>query len=279
MYFLIPDMRYYFKILILFANFIYSTEILSAGTLEVSVPDTSINRGGINNIGIKIDALDVEGRIIESVFEYNAYVLDIKDHFETEDAILDSFRVTSDLTNIEKAILTVKLYFKQNIQSTVANIFVEGLAGADTTTVLKPVKVLIDDSDFSESVFREGRINVKSFAVVPGISEGLGQNRPNPFSDYTTFPFGINKDSEINFSVFGLSGRRILDDSGINKIFKVLITNEQGETIEDYNGVLLKRGNYTLTLQPYSWELSSGAYYIVLKTESGVYKTNFMYIK
>lgn len=251
-------------------------------SIEISVGDTVINRSKTVWIPVnfKFDKPVLEG-LISFEFIYNAMVIDIKE-FNTQvptNPIIESIIYSNNLNDLTKAILTVEFRLKQSTSLGTFYIELEGLAAADTSTLLTPVSAKLDSNDFQTSKFSEGLILVRSLSVVPGISEGLGQNRPNPFSDYTNFNIGLNKESKISFSIYGTGGHKLFDDDNLLSIFKVTFLNESGEVIEDYRSIDLPRGNYLLSLQPISWMLASGNYFIVLTTSSGVYKSNFMYIK
>jgi hypothetical protein len=264
------------------ALFLASLSCTYSQDIDLSINDTTINRGGINIIQINFASNGLNSNKFISEYTFNANVIDIKNN-NTELAqndYIDSIHISTDLSNLSESVLKISVLFKENFPSSGSiNIAVEGLAGSDTVTFLTPVKALVDNIEIENVNFIAGRISVNSSIIVPGITEGLYQNRPNPFSDYTAFPFGLNKDSEISFSIYGHGGRNVYNQSKLTDIFKVAIIDENGEVINDFKDKILKRGNYKLTLQPYSWQLASGAYYIVMTTESGAYKTNFIYIK
>ena len=251
-------------------------------SIKINISDTTINRGGVNRININFDSDITFGGIFYSEYTFNANVIDIKPWNPDlpKNEFVEYIELTTDLSDLKNSVLKVKIKFKQEvILKSYFVIEIEGLAGADTVTMLTPVKASLDSTNINLQNTRAGRITVRSSSVVPGIIEGLGQNRPNPFFSSTIFPFGLNVDSGISFSVYGLGGRKILDDDNITEIFKVSISNENGEITYDYKDKVFKRGNYELSLEPFSWQLASGTYFIVMKTESGTYKTNFMYIK
>jgi hypothetical protein len=250
-------------------------------SIVVEVRDTSIARGGTNMIPVNVQYNGAVKGILELELKFNAFVIDIK-QFDDETPIngfVSNVEYSTDLSDLKNAILRIKAVFLSEVARGNFWVKVEGLAGADTTTFLTPIKAKIDSIDFPVSTLTAGKITVRSSSIIPGINEGLGQNRPNPFSDWTTFNIGLNKESTVKFSVFSLNGKKLLDENNLLEAFKISLMNETGETINDYSFTKIPRGNYRLSLQPYSWMLSSGTYAIILTTESGVYKTNFMYIK
>jgi hypothetical protein len=262
--------------------FVLFTGAAISQPLEVSIRDTTIDRGIRSSICTwfkpygRIDTYDK----LYIEYSFNANVLNIDTlNFKDTNPFVDSVSVEIDLSDLNNAVLKISFDEKGNFGLAGLCLFVEGLAGADTVTMLTPTKIVIDDIEIKDVTFVPGKITVRSSSVIPGITEGLQQNRPNPFSDWTSFPFGLNKDSEISFAVYGAGGRKLLDEDNLTKIFKVQISTEDGEQLSEYKNIVFKRGNYTLSLQPYSWELASGPYFIIMKTESGVYKANFMYIK
>lgn len=273
-------MKFILRNFLIFVIFIISYQGLCSQSLNIFRPDTTIDRGGLNYINFIFTPVNLSGKKLITEFTYNANVVDFKiADIKLINANAISISAENDLSDLNNAILRFTFEYSNNIAVTLFSIGCEGLAGADTVTTLQHFKTTLDDETINSTNLSGGKIVVRSSSVLPGIAEGLGQNRPNPFSDWTTFPFGINKESTISFAVYGLGGRKILDDNNIADIFKVQIINESGEMIEDYREKSFPRGNYRLSLQPYSWQLSSGTYFIVMKTESGVYKTNFMYVK
>ena len=267
--------------LLIFVSILVGFGNLHSQSIEISVRDTVINRGGTNVIPIHFVPQNPIIGELNTEFIFNANVIDIKEIVaivpDNGSVVINNYKF--DLVDLNNAKLIITAHILQEVELVSYYIRIEGLAGADTVTMLTPVKATIDGVNITETNFKAGKITVRSSAVIPGITEGLGQNRPNPFSAWTTFPFGLNKDSDLSFAVYGMGGRKILDDDNFNEIFNVQIINEQGEVFDDYKGKILKRGNYRLSLHPNSWDLSSGTYFIVMKTESGVYKTNFMYVK
>ncbi|MBX3042653.1 MAG: hypothetical protein KIT33_01015 [Candidatus Kapabacteria bacterium] len=276
-------MKYIQTILLIFVIILVCFGNLNSQNIEISVQDTVIDRGGTNGVLFQLKLNNTSIKEIITEFTFDANVIDIKagPWIKMHDnPFIDSILIATDLTNLDNARAIIHFWFPEVFTEFINwGIPVEGLAGADTVTMLTPVKALIDGVEILETNFKAGKITVRSSSVVPGITEGLGQNRPNPFSDWTTFPFGINKETRISFAVYAIGGRQILDNSNINNIFKVQITDESGSIINDYENIKFSRGNYRLSLQPFSWELASGAYFIIMKTESGVFKTNFMYVK
>ena len=73
----------------------------------------------------------------------------------------------------------------------------------------------------------------------------LKQNYPNPFNPSTTIKFALNKNSNINLTVYDLTGKEIL---------------------EVYKNKLLNRGNYKVTLDFSTLNLPSGVYFYTLRT-------------
>jgi hypothetical protein len=274
-------MKFIQTFLLIFVSILVGFGNLHSQSIEISVQDTVIDRGGTNVIPIHfVPQTTIMGEFYTE-FIFNANVIDIKElnAIELDNEFITLLKYEIDLSDLNNAKLKISTKILQETVRGICYIKIEGLAGADTVTMLTPVKAMIDGVEIPETNFKAGKITVRSSAVIPGITEGLGQNRPNPFSAWTTFPFGINKDSDISFAVYGMGGRKILDDDNITEIFNIQILNESGEFFNDYKGKILKRGNYTISLSPNSWDLSSGTYFIVMKTESGVYKTNFMYVK
>lgn len=144
------------------------------------------------------------------------------------------------------------------VNSATAYGYTKGMSGY---TYKENDNVFSDDSNNAELATVSGSIEsgyvlehtIYVSGPVLGIGENtkpqykLGQNYPNPFSDATTIPLNLEYDSEVNISLYDLTGRKILTafngqmNSGVNNfvldrnalasgyyIYKVSISNPNG---------------------------------------------------
>jgi hypothetical protein len=106
----------------------------------------------------------------------------------------------------------------------------------------------------SASLFSDGKcgiINLKYTGIMPI----LMQNIPNPWYETTEIKFSISEKTNVDLSVYSVEGKLI------------------SKVIE---GVQYRPGNYEVILN--SSELSAGAYYYVLRTNSLIL-TRFMVVR
>lgn len=274
-------MKYYTFIKLFFILFITGFVSLFSQSIDVSVRDTVIERGKTDSyayINIKTEGISASSLSLDLIF--NANVLDFKKGTYTSNiGNLKSLTVDCDLSDLQNSVLKLQIEPNDNISDLSFGVPCEGLAGNDTITMLTPSKIIINNIEYSINNSQPGKIIVRSSIVIEGITEGLFQNYPNPFSLSTIFPFGLNKDSKIILKAYSLNGRKIIDAQNFDKIFNVEVISQSNEVFDNYLEVTFKRGNYKLNINPLSWELSAGVYLIVLETGTGAYKSNFMFIK
>ncbi|GAB1370171.1 hypothetical protein MASR1M45_02290 [Candidatus Kapaibacterium sp.] len=262
--------------------FLIITTSAISQSINVKVNDITVERGIKSKLIIECDLTAINPGNLDFTFSYDANVIDVKDiriqaPYSNTNTISNFI---NNISNLKNSIMSFTNEVKSENQAKIVyEVEFEGLAGADTLTNFVPLDVKYNSQIITNAGLTGGVIIVNSPSVVPGINEGLGLNRPNPFNDWTTFTIGLNKESEISFTIYRIDGRRVYSDDNIQEIFKVTLLDDNGTEIENYKSKKLPRGNYRLSLQPDSWKLSSGSYFIVLKTVSGVYKQNFMYSK
>ncbi|MCO5252678.1 MAG: hypothetical protein M9949_14815 [Candidatus Kapabacteria bacterium] len=252
----------------------------SEAQISVALRDTSITRGSLSVIPIYGDIpSDSDGNLELSV-RFNAYVIDIKRIVTDASTSLNEQHTFSvDLTNIESSSFNVFTddYIKP-FSGVLFYLEVEGLAGPDTATLVSPIAIKIGGVE-QQAEFDSGTISVQSIPVGPKLTEGLGQNFPNPFNVYTEIFFSVDSDSKVSFKIFSLSGRNVFSQGIHENTFATEIYDDSGNQIDNYLEHTFTAGRYRMRLTPASWEISAGAYYLVMAVQDQVYKTNFIYYK
>lgn len=253
---------------------------VQAQSTRVELRDTSIARGTGNLVPV-YGAIGAEltGEL-ELSLRFNAYVIDVKRIITNSTTCLDaSLTFSVDLSKIESSSLSVTSNsYRKPFTGVLFYLEVEGLAGPDTATLVTPIVLKVGGNEIPGS-FIGGIISVQSVPVGPKLTEGLGQNFPNPFDVYTEAFFSVDKATKVSFNLYSLSGRNVHSVSLSDPAFITEIFDESGNIIENHNEHIFQPGRYRLRLTPYSWKLSSGAYYLVMTVQDNVYKTNFIYFK
>lgn len=263
---------------------ILASVILSAPTSEAAISvglrDTSIARGTTNLIPIYGEIPSNSVGNFELSVRFNAYVIDIKRIVTDASTCLDEQNTFSvDLTKIESASFEVSSdNFKMPFKGILFYLEVEGLAGPDTATLVAPIIIKIGGVE-QQADFGSGTISVQSIPVGPKLTEGLGQNFPNPFNVYTEIFFSVDSETKVSFKVFSLNGRNVFSSALNDDSFVTEIYDDAGNEIDDYTEHVFVAGRYKMRLTPASWNISAGAYYLVMAVQDQVYKTNFMYFK
>ncbi len=247
---------------------------------KVELRDTSIARGSGNLVPVYgTIGTELTGEL-ELSLRFNAYVIDVKRIITNATTCLDeSHTFDVDISKLESSSLFVKSNsYRKPFTGILFYLEVEGLAGPDTSTLVTPIVLKVGGNEVP-GTFVGGIISVQSVPVSPKLTEGLGQNFPNPFSVYTEAFFSVDKSTKVSFILYSLSGRNVHSVSLSDPAFITEIFDEHGNQIENHNEHIFESGRYRLRLTPYSWKLSSGAYYLVMTVQDNVYKTNFIYFK
>ncbi len=148
----------------------------------------------------------------------------------------------------------------------------EILAGKEEFAAVTPAKLTLNDIKV-DAGFSGGGVEVRDPPVFTDYPESLGQNYPNPFFSESTFPFSLDVETPVEFFVYDIRGRKVLD---FNYITRVSTLFKDGAGFIDPAENRLGKGSYYLTVQTDEWMLASGFYIMVMKTERKVHKVNFI---
>jgi hypothetical protein len=138
------------------------------------------------------------------------------------------------------------------------------LAGKDSQTVVEVESISENGQNQPISTPISGTVTIRdNKQVVQNFPEFLGQNYPNPVSvdtdnPYTTtFPYSINNQTDIIFSVYNSKGQKILTFPTLQR----------------------DRGEFTFVLGMDPTQFSSGTYSLQMETNEGVYFQSFLFLK
>ncbi|MGE5480381.1 MAG: hypothetical protein ACM3U1_08145 [Chloroflexota bacterium] len=241
---------------------------------EVKFTDTTLERTGGSYFLPAIGTLDAAGDSIEATIEFNALQLELR---SVRGGLVASPQFTVDFGNPQRARAIIKSNSFSAGSGALFELELEPLAFQDSISYLTPLELKLSGA-IVDANLQPGRIKIKNPIAIE-FFEGLGLNVPNPFSWSTEFRFSIEAATKVKFKVFSSAGFSPGASKLADKYFDYSIKDSEGKTIdlpEDYS---FGRGFYFLTLTPKRWELSSGAYILVMETSRGSYYKNFIYVK
>ena len=249
---------------------------------SININDSIINRGIVSQIPIYGTLSETNVNSLKIIIEFNALSLDIKSATGNENFIMKCGNpdIKINMEDITKSSLTITCNDIQPLENGIYCILnVEGLAGPDTTSLINPLKMIINGSELTETELKSGSITIPGIPVFQDYPESIGNNYPNPFNGETKFPISIHKPTNLKFFIYSTDGRMILSNEQENEMLELsLFKNKTEITIVNLNNKL-DRGNYILKLSPDNMRFASGEYYLFMVTDLGVYYKNFIYLK
>lgn len=269
----------------LFLLFLFINIQTSLSQVNVTVKDTTIPLGEIYTIPILISIPQGTYMDIESVslkFTYNAYVINIQNVSGAESYLMncEAPSFSNDYDDLEETMLSISCNICSLIEDdTLCTIDIQGLAGKDSVTSFSPVEISINGSIVEDAEKISGEIVVPGPNIIQQYPEGLGQNFPNPAHQRTVFPFNINKTSKAEFEIYNSDGKHILSSKTDKNIFSMFYESKDGVVFIDDLNTELSQGSYFLNLHFTEFEISSGLYYLVMKTKNGRYNRSFLLIR
>jgi hypothetical protein len=241
-----------------------------------------MQRGDVYSIPVKGLIENKSLNTLKIFFTFNSYIIDIKSAAGKNNYFFRDANpvINVDYSSPESATLTVTgTDINYNASDTLFILHIEGLAGPDSLTELKPFSLEIDGKINSNVELSTGLIKVLTSPVIHVLIEGFGNIYPNPFSDETKIIFYLSDDSEVNFSIYQLNGRQIYSLPEKANKSNYLIFDSKGSVVNDPINKIFGKGRYMLQLLPKNFEFPSGMYTIVMTTSRGSYKQNIMLAK
>lgn len=248
---------------------------------SVALPDTLIPYGKTYLVPVEGEIASQTSGKITLEFNFDGTVIDIKRAIGGSTLGFHSSNIEVVIVGTSWKNQSIQINesdYKSSFKGTLCFLEIEGLAGPDSTTILLPTKFLLDGIELS-SGFDGGQISTKSPLINKMYPEGLSRCYPNPFSDVAFFDFNIEEDSKVKFKVFSSLGRLVETIPMNDKNIQYEIFNEKNELLENTDKLIFPKGSYKLRIKPVQWEFASGAHFVVMETRSGVYYSNFVFIK
>jgi len=115
-------------------------------------------------------------------------------------------------------------------------------------------KMYIARTDSMGNIFP---VSISNYSSLMPIETWLFQNYPNPFNPFTVINFDINEKSEVSLLIYDMLGKRITS-----------LVSE-----------MLMAGRYRVKFNPSEYELSTGIYFIQLKTGKNIQTRRMIYLK
>ena len=251
--------------------------------VTVSISDTLIPRGEIYDIPVNIFIPTEEyDEINELSFQitYDAQIINIQDVKGGTGYLMECLSpiFNNNYDDLQNAVLSVFCDDCTLIDDgKVCMISIQGLVAPDSLTIFAVTEIKINGEDAVDYQSNIATIKVPGTIVTQQYPEGLGMNFPNPCHYSTVFPFNINKTSKVHFEIYNASGRMLLTSSGSEEdVFTMYYVDKTGVVyISDFNAEL-NQGSYFLRMDIPDYEISSGLYYLKMKTKSGEYNGNFL---
>ena len=250
------------------------------GQSSVFTNDTSITR----KTEYKIPVYAELEKPVENLFfeiNYDYFTLNIID-FQTCDSCLfenveHSINVTEDNQN---AYLDVSGELKESqSEGILGYAVVEGLYGPDSVSSFNINSVTIDDEPLEPDYYDESLITVRGESIYPAEREEISHNFPNPFYYNTTFDIFLTESTKLSFSLYDFSGRLVAKFPGKNSnALDYRLFNENTNEELTINQTL-QPGDYQFVLIPDNSVFATGTYYLIIESNTNIYKINILHRK
>ncbi len=271
------------KVLLIFLFFMLSLTSGAFSQPEIFVNDTIITRGTVSNIPVYLNYNGAKPSNITIYFSYNAYFLSVYSANGGSEYRMNcqSPAFQNDSTDLQHSVISISCGDINDADDGIMCILrLEALASPDTASFLTPDSVFFNGIKQNDAVLRAGLIKSIGSSVIQQYNEGIGHNEPNEFKEHTAFPIIINKNTKVEFAIYTVDGRRIVDNSTLNSLsFTLYKKTTSGYVKVDAIDGEIERGEYRLDFFPNSYEFSTGAYFIQMITASGAYSRSFMICK
>jgi hypothetical protein len=249
---------------------------------EVKIPEVITSRG--EKILLPITGTIQKSGLTEItlLLTYDYFMLDIRAAIGSESFGMKSGIILNKYWDASISAYRLSIYSNdvQEINNgTLCLLDIEILAGEKEIAQIIPDSLFLN-GNLENTTFQKGIIKISDPPVVKNYPEGLGLNFPNPVvNNKTTFPFIIEKKSQVYFYFYNTAGRLVLSNENYIDEFKIFYIPEGAEIKEKAITDKLEQGQYQLVFTPKPIYFATGAYFLVMKTNNGVYYRNFMILR
>jgi len=247
----------------------------------INIPDTTLPRTGkIYSLPIysNLDLTNADNVKIRIHFNY--LLIDIK---SITGGVVYAFNeqnptYTIDATTPEQAILEITSnQINQNYSGMLCSINLETLAGSDSIATFSPFYFEINGTEEPDINYQNGIIFIGD-PVYPVLHEGISQIYPNPYSYFENVVFTIEDETTVDFYIYSTLGQLATKIPG-STILKYKVFDNTGNEIPNLENYRFPRGIYRLYFESIPWKFSSSAYSIVMVTNKGTFRSNFIHLK
>ncbi len=250
---------------------------------SVEIRDTTFRQGEAFSAVIPVTgSIDIQpGSKLEIEFTYNAKVINILDVRGNDNFAMKNPDTTDlNFNPIESSTIVIADDDAQSVDNgVICELLIEGLAGPDSVTELKPGKVFIDEVEQTDPNLNSGTLTIKGTPVYPIPPEGMGLNVPNPFYRSTLISFSIKESSPVYFYIYSLDGSLKISSSEDENVETFKFFDSEGIPFDYNSDEELEKGTYKLLITPKPWNFGSGSYFLIMVTDNGVYNKSIMYYK
>lgn len=252
------------------------TSVFSANTF--TYPDTTISRGDIIDLQTNIIS-EINYKEINLMLHYNNRVIDVKSikpaqlnaEFEFNYVLshkLDTGFIEINIKNLKSEELNKKIELILKVEALTAPL-------RETQLKILHFKVNGQGTEFTQS---PSKITIPGELINQGTPYNISPNYPNPFLEYTSFPFSINDDGLAEFKIYNSLGQEVFNNSNLSDNIKILKLEVGGGAEIIANGVFyLKKGKYRLDFNPVEPYFSAGVYFLTMKVNNVFLSKPFVY--
>lgn len=267
------------SILIIIYLFLLLFSFQAKAQVSIDIPDTVVFRGEDQTIilPVEVSGLPQQFETIVAEFKYDSRILNLTPEPDANAIMAEPELQPGNFTPLDSALITVSDNNANSSGSFLMNFRVEGLISSDSIAYILPHSLTVDGEQL-EIVENSAEVIVRGDPIFKTPTEGLGQNYPNPFMEYTLMEFTVKEPTRISFSMYSSFGEkaRISDEEGKDVEIRIY---QDGTRIENYRDQIFQEGSYDLQIIPSQARFSSGIYFVVMETNNSVYNKAIIYKK
>lgn len=260
--------------------------LLLCGIVDVSaqnyinIPDSTLERASIYNIPVYFNS-DEQINEISLLIEYDFQLLDVKG-IETDEntlaANISDFKyINPDGDN--NAMISVSMdYSNDQNKNILCYIRLEALFGSDSIAFISVNELKINGQFAQNYDFDGSEITIAGELIYPGQKETISINYPNPFYYSTKYDINLTETTKLKFKLFDSFGKIVAEYPG-EKVSSIDFILYHDGIYVDYSDGELEKGNYELILSPTNTRFASGIYYLLIESNSNIYKRKMIYQK
>jgi len=266
------------KIIVFAAIFINVVPVLSQS--PVFTNDTTIQRKTEYRIPVYAD-FDKPAEKIYFEIDYDNFTINLFDFQLCDSCLFDNVDFTISVTpDHQNGSLSINGELKQSTQKGILGYAViEGLYGPDSLSKFDIKSLDVDEEPIDPKYYDKTQITILGESIYPSEREEISYNFPNPFYYSTSFDILLTESTKLKFSIYEFSGRRLAEFPGeATFALDYRLFNENSNTYFDIKDNL-PPGDYKFTLIPDNSVFATGTYYMIIESNTNIYKRNILHQK